>query len=75
MCLILRQFFFDENKISISAGTAKVIFEEEKKSDFIYHFALLIPNKKLEPAIDFFRKKRNGITKKRWRKKKDVTAR
>jgi hypothetical protein len=31
MCLILRQFFFDENKISISAGTAKVIFEEEKK--------------------------------------------
>ncbi|MFK8008907.1 MAG: VOC family protein [Saprospiraceae bacterium] len=49
--------FFDKNKISISAGSTQLIFEEQKKSNFIYHFAFLIPNQKIEQAIDFLEKK------------------
>lgn len=49
--------FFDKNKISISAGKTQLIFEEDKKSNFIYHFAFLIPNQKIEQAIDFLEKK------------------
>ena len=49
--------YLEKNKISISAGTTQLILEEEKKSNFIYHFAFLIPNQKLEQAIDFLEKK------------------
>ena len=49
--------FFEKNKISISAGNTQLIFEEDKLSDFIYHFAFLIPNKKIEQAIIFLEKK------------------
>ena len=49
--------FFDKNKISFSAGTTQLIFEEDRKSNFIYHFAFLIPNQKLEQAIYFLEKK------------------
>ncbi len=49
--------FFDKNKISISAGKTQLIFEEEKQSNFIYHFAFLIPNQKLDQAIIFLEKK------------------
>lgn len=66
---IKKQFFFyekilgfevnylEENKISITAGATQLIFEEDKKSNFVYHFAFLIPNQKLEQAIDFLEKK------------------
>ena len=56
--------FFDENKISISSGTTQLIFEEDKESNFIYHFAFLIPNQKLEQAIDFLEKKGIHLLKK-----------
>jgi catechol-2,3-dioxygenase len=49
--------FSGENKISITAGSTQLIFEEEKQSNFTYHFAFLIPNQKLEQAIDFLEKK------------------
>lgn len=49
--------FFDKNKLSISAGATQLIFEEQKKSNFIYHFAFLIPNQKLDQAILFLEKK------------------
>ena len=31
--------FSGENKISITAGSTQLIFEEEKQSNFTYHFA------------------------------------
>lgn len=49
--------FFEKNKISISAGSTQLIFEEDKMSNCIYHFAFLIPNQRLEEAIDFLGKK------------------
>lgn len=49
--------FFEENKISISAGSTQLIFEEDKWSNLIYHFAFLIPNQKIEQAIDFLEKR------------------
>ncbi len=49
--------FFEENKISISAGSTQLIFEEDKLSNFIYHFAFLIPNQKIEQAIVFLENK------------------
>jgi len=49
--------FFEENKISISAGSTELIFEEDKNCNFIYHFAFLIPSQKIEQAIDFLEKK------------------
>lgn len=49
--------YLAENKITVTTGTTQLIFEEDQKSNFIYHFAFLIPNQKIEQAIDFLEKK------------------
>jgi catechol-2,3-dioxygenase len=49
--------FFEKNQISISTGSTQLFFEEDQQSNFIYHFAFLIPNQKLEQAISFLEKK------------------
>ncbi len=56
--------FFEENKIFMRTGSTHLIFEEDKKSNFIYHFAFLIPNQKLEQAIIFLEKKGIDLLKK-----------
>lgn len=49
--------FIEEHKIQIHSGNTKLIFEEQKESNFIYHFAFLIPNGKIEDAIPFLEEK------------------
>jgi len=49
--------FFEKNKIKIQTGSTELIFEEQPESNFVYHFALLIPNDKIEDAISFLEKK------------------
>lgn len=49
--------FFGENKIAFQAGNTQLIFEEKPGCNFIYHFAFLIPNQKIEEAILFLEKK------------------
>ena len=46
-----------ENQISFQAGQTELIFEEDVNSNFIYHFAFLIPNQKIEEAIPFLETK------------------
>jgi catechol-2,3-dioxygenase len=49
--------FFEDNKLSIAAGSTQLILEEDPRSNFIYHFAFLIPNQKIEQAIVFLENK------------------
>ena len=49
--------FKNENQISFQAGQTELIFEEDPNCNFIYHFAFLIPNKKMEEAIPFLEAK------------------
>ena len=47
----------NESTISLQTGKTELIFEEDRHSNFIYHFAFLIPNQKIEEAIPFLEAK------------------